>query len=95
MAHRVGLTHDVGMDTTSPSPSHAPRVTRPRDGRMLGGVAAALSERTEIDVNVIRILFVITTFFGGFGLLTYLAGWALLPDEGEPQSPAQHWFGTS
>ncbi|HSF86658.1 MAG TPA: PspC domain-containing protein [Acidimicrobiia bacterium] len=84
------------MDTTSPSPSpsETTRMTRPKDGRMLAGVAAALAERTEIDVNVIRIAFVLTSFFGGFGLLAYVAGWALLPEEGETHSPAQRWFGT-
>lgn len=71
------------------------RMTRPRRGRMIAGVAAALAERTGIDVSLIRIGFVISLFFGGFGLVAYLAAWALIPEEGQTQSPAERIFGSS
>jgi len=60
---------------------------------MIAGVAAALAERTEIDVALVRIGFVISLAFGGFGLFAYLAAWALIPNEGETRAPAARWFG--
>ena len=60
---------------------------------MIAGVAAAFSERMDIDVNLIRVLFVVSSFFGGFGLVAYAAAWALLPNADETRSPAQRWFG--
>ena len=60
---------------------------------MVAGVASAFATKTEIDVNLIRIAFVVSAFFGGFGLVAYAAAWALLPDEGETRSAAQRWFG--
>ncbi len=85
------------MDTSTPTPTETPttttRLTRPRSGRVIAGVAAAFAERMELDVGLVRLGFVITAFFGGFGLVAYLAAWALLPSEGEDRAPAERWFG--
>lgn len=91
----AGATHDAGMDTpTPPSPNPTPdRLTRPKQGRLIAGVAAAFAAKLETDVSLVRLGFVIASFFGGFGLAVYLAAWALLPDEGETKSPAERWFG--
>lgn len=84
------------MDTNDTTPTPQPnRLSRPLDGRMLAGVAAAYARRFDVDVNIVRIAFVVSAFFGGFGLAVYLATWALVPDEGADRSPAQRWFGKS
>ncbi len=87
--------HDVVMDTPTPSPSNpaSDRLTRPRQGRLIAGVAAAFAAKLDADVSLVRLGFVVASFFGGFGLAVYLAAWALLPDEGETRSPAERWFG--
>ncbi len=69
------------------------RLTRPRRGRLVAGVAVALARRMDVDVALVRLGFVLTTFFGGFGLIAYLAAWALLPSEGAESAPAERWFG--
>lgn len=83
------------MNTTAPTPSNSQpeRWHRPVANRMLAGVAAAYADRLGLDVGIVRILFVVSTFFGGFGLVVYAATWALLPEEGSDRSPAQGWFG--
>lgn len=68
------------------------RPRRPRakeDGRRVAGVAAAIAARYDIDPVLVRVFFVITTFYGGAGLITYLAGWLLLPVEDDRVSPAE------
>jgi phage shock protein PspC (stress-responsive transcriptional regulator) len=47
---------------------------------VLGGVAAGIAEYVGIDSLIVRVAFVALTFFGGSGVLLYLAGWLLLPD---------------
>jgi phage shock protein PspC (stress-responsive transcriptional regulator) len=32
------------------------------------------------------VVFVVTAFIGGLGLVAYLAGWALMPEQGESAS---------
>ena len=54
--------------------------------RVLGGVAAGISARTGIDVNVVRTVFVVAAFAGGFGVACYLAAWLLIPASGEVSS---------
>jgi phage shock protein PspC (stress-responsive transcriptional regulator) len=57
-----------------PSPDPEPVVERPPD-RILGGVAALLSERLDVDALWIRIGFVLLALVGGVGLLVYAAMW--------------------
>lgn len=61
---------------------------------MIAGVAAAIAQRSGIDVGLIRLAFVVSLVFGGLGAVAYLAGWLLLPEEGESKAPAERWFGT-
>ncbi len=73
-----------------PPPQQGPpaqrMLQRPVDGRKLAGVAQAAADYLSIDVNVVRVLFVITGLFGGSGIILYLAGAILIPSEdGEGQ----------
>jgi phage shock protein PspC (stress-responsive transcriptional regulator) len=45
----------------------------------LGGVASGISHYTGLDTSIIRILFIVTTLTGGFGLLVYLLAWLVIP----------------
>jgi phage shock protein PspC (stress-responsive transcriptional regulator) len=82
------------MTTTPPeAPSGGPRVTRDdiRDldrlrrtvgaDRYLAGVSGGVARHLDIDPAIVRVLFVVLTFFGGAGLLLYGALWLLLPAE--------------
>jgi phage shock protein PspC (stress-responsive transcriptional regulator) len=60
---------------------HGRSLRRSREGRLLGGVAAGISARTGISVTVVRVVFVITAFFGGFGVAAYVLGWLFIPRE--------------
>jgi len=61
---------------------------RPREDRLVAGVAAALAARTGIDVTVVRIAFVVAALLGGFGVAAYVVAWLLLPAEGADGSIA-------
>jgi len=63
-------------------PQAAPhRLTRPRDGRMLGGVCAGVARYTGVDVTVVRLVAVASLFFGLAGAVVYVAGLFLMPEE--------------
>lgn len=82
--------------TTSPAPT--PRATfgerfrdlgslrRSRDHRAVAGVAEGLSRHFDIDPIIVRVLFAALTFFGGAGLILYLALWLTVPVESSPHS---------
>lgn len=69
------------------------RLTRPRQGRIFAGVSAAFANRLGVDVSLVRIAFVVSTFFGGLGIGVYLAAWLLIPNEGESRSQAEEMLG--
>ncbi len=64
------------------------RIYRPVEGKVIGGVCAGLGEYFDIDPTWIRILFVLTIFAQGVGLLTYLVAWIVIPRIPEPSRPA-------
>ncbi len=64
------------------------RLTRPREGRWLGGVAAGLGAYFDLSPTIYRIAFVALSLAGGTGILLYIAAWLVIPDEGEADSIA-------
>ena len=81
------------MEATHNTQATPSRLRRPREGRVLGGVAAGIAEHTQSSVGLVRLGFLITALFAGFGVLLYLAAWALLPAEGAENSAAETWLG--
>ncbi len=51
------------------------------EGRHLGGVAGGLARHLDIDPVIMRVLFVVLVFFGGAGILLYVAGCLFVPAE--------------
>jgi phage shock protein PspC (stress-responsive transcriptional regulator) len=49
--------------------------------RIFGGVAGGLSERFDIDANIVRVIFVVLALVWGLGIALYLAMWVLIPRE--------------
>ncbi|HOE91337.1 MAG TPA: PspC domain-containing protein, partial [Candidatus Cloacimonadota bacterium] len=56
-------------------------IIRPKDGRILGGVCKGIANAFMLDVNMIRIILILTTLFLGSGILIYLILWITVPSE--------------
>ena len=71
--------HD-GPKTAGESAASAKRLYKIDDGAMLGGVCTGLAAYLNLDVTIVRILFVILTVVSyGAGILLYLLMWLLVP----------------
>ncbi len=68
------------------------QLRRPVDDRMIAGVASGIARYLGVDVNLVRIAFVVLAFVGGAALPLYLAGWLLIPEDGAAQSIAGELF---
>lgn len=55
--------------------------TRARHGALLGGVARGLANRFGLPVAAVRLAFILGTLFGLWGLVVYVALWAIMPQE--------------
>ncbi|MEP0985444.1 PspC domain-containing protein [Ekhidna sp.] len=56
------------------------KLFRSSDDRVLGGVSGGIASYFGADPVVIRVLFVISIFLGGAGLLVYLILWIITPE---------------
>ncbi|HUB94258.1 MAG TPA: PspC domain-containing protein, partial [Verrucomicrobiae bacterium] len=56
------------------------RLFRDTSNAMIAGVAAGLASYFGLDVLIIRLLFVVATFTGGWGILIYILLWLLVPE---------------
>ena len=62
--------------------SEPKKMERPRNGRMLSGVCAAIANYANIDVTVVRVVYTLATIFTAFcGLIVYFILMLLIPEE--------------
>ncbi|RYU86850.1 PspC domain-containing protein [Mucilaginibacter terrigena] len=47
--------------------------------KSVGGVCAGLAEYFNVDVSVVRVIFVLSVFLKGIGILPYIVLWIVLP----------------
>jgi len=56
------------------------------------GVAAGVARRIDLAPWLVRLAFIIASLFGGIGLLLYVAGWVLIPADGEDDALLERWI---
>ena len=57
------------------------RLTRSTSDRRIAGVCGGLAKYTNTDPTVVRILFLLSIIFGGFGIWAYLVVWLIAPED--------------
>jgi phage shock protein C len=57
------------------------KLMRPRHGRKIAGVCLGFAEYFDIDVTLVRIVWLITVIMSGFGIIPYIIGWIVMPEE--------------
>lgn len=60
--------------------SNVKKMYRNPASKVLGGVAGGIAAFFGVDVILVRILFVLAAFFGGFGLIIYIILWISIPE---------------
>ena len=57
------------------------RLVRPRLGRKIAGVCLGFSEYFDIDVALVRVVWLITAIMTGIGFIPYIIAWIVMPEE--------------
>ena len=57
------------------------RLLRPRNGRKIAGVCLGFAEYFDLDVTLIRIVWLVLAICGGAGFLAYVIAWIVMPEE--------------
>ncbi|MDO4413184.1 PspC domain-containing protein [Cutibacterium sp.] len=66
----------------------ATKITRPKEGRILGGVCQGIAKAFDLDPTIVRMVAAVLVLFAGSGPLIYLVLWLIIPDEGSGASLA-------
>jgi phage shock protein C len=64
-----------------PDPQPVRTLRRSTDDQVIAGVCGGLGRYLGIDPVVIRIAFVVLALVGGSGILAYIIGWLVIPEE--------------
>ncbi len=64
-------------------PHNHSRLVRPRIERKIGGVCAGIAHHLDLDISLVRILWIFLTFASGFlpGVVAYILAWIIIPEE--------------
>jgi phage shock protein C len=57
------------------------RLVRPRLGRKVAGVCLGFAEYFDIDVTVVRIVWLVTAIMTCVGFIPYFIAWIVMPEE--------------
>jgi phage shock protein C len=55
------------------------QLRRSETDRVIAGVAGGIAQRVGFNATLVRLAWVLSVFFGGFGVLLYLILWLVLP----------------
>jgi len=61
-------------------PNVTKKLFRDADKKVIGGVASGLAAYLKMDIVVLRLIFIITGFFGGIGFIAYIVFWIVVPE---------------
>ncbi len=70
---------DLGLAVMSDRPTSS--LVRPKQGRVIAGVAAGLADRFGISRGAMRLLFVVSMILPGPQILIYVILWIAIPEE--------------
>jgi phage shock protein C len=57
------------------------RLVRSRSDRKIAGVCAGFAEYFDLDVTLVRVVWLVVLIMGGVGLIPYLIAWIVMPEE--------------
>lgn len=70
------------------------RLYRSKKQRILGGVCGGIANHLDVDVTLVRLLWVLALLVGGAALIAYIVAWIIIPEE-PGESTAGHQRNTA
>ena len=78
----------MNTTTTDTGQPRACQLRRSGDDKMLAGVAGGIARYLNADVTLVRVIIAALALFTGAGVALYVAGWLLIPADGQDQPAA-------
>lgn len=77
---RVNFCCHCGTAMTAPRRPDR-KLTRSRRDKKIAGVCGGVAEYLELDSTLVRLVWLMLAFVGGWGVLGYLVAWIIMPEE--------------
>ena len=68
----------------APPPAERKPLRRSRQQKVIAGVCAGFAKYFDLDLSLVRVLWVLVALFGGGGFIAYLISWIVIPYEEQP-----------
>lgn len=65
---------------------------RPINNRRIAGVCAAFAHYLDVDVTLVRLLWLAAVLLAGTGIVAYLIAWIVIPTGLKPLVPSTHLY---
>jgi phage shock protein C len=91
---QCGLT--TSKVAVAPQPSGPPkRLVRPMHKKSIAGVCAGFADYLEVDLTLMRIIWLCAAIFTGVGFIAYLVCWIVMPKDYAATDPRPSASGLS
>ena len=81
---QVNFCCQCGSRMTGPSMPDK-KLQRSRSDRKIAGVCGGFADYLDWDPTLVRIVWLLLTFFVGWGIITYIICWIVMPEEPAPE----------
>lgn len=72
----------------TPTTDTPPRLRRSTDDKVVAGICGGLGRYFDVDPLFFRLAFVVLAIGGGSGVLLYVIGWIVIPEQGDNEPVA-------
>ena len=78
---RVNFCCHCGTALSIPAPTNAKKLRRSRTDSKIAGVCGGFADYLELDVTLMRIIWLMLAFLWGWGIIGYFIAWIVMPQE--------------
>ncbi len=78
-AQKVNFCCHCGTAMFTPPPAEKKPLRLSRTDKKIGGVCGGFAEFADLDPTIVRIVWLVTSFFTGVGFIAYLIAWIVMP----------------
>jgi len=80
-SQRVNFCCHCGAALSTPAGTGTRKLTRSRTNKKIAGVCSGFANYLNLDVTLVRIVWLMLAFLWGWGLIGYIIAWIVMPDE--------------
>jgi phage shock protein C len=80
-SQRVNFCCHCGSALSEPVSTHVKKLTRSRTDKKIAGVCGGFANYFDVDVTLLRILWLMLVCIGGWGIIGYFIAWIAMPQE--------------